>query len=158
MFLGWSIDEIQSTMKKGNCGSFFLQMKALGPSQTFSPYNKKNENDSERTPKNIHSMERWIAQWNGANVLLSRSESLKQSRQHDLTWNSLRKWRFLMAFYSIALGDYVTPLKCEKGLFRDSLGLWPAYHVDSTLIWGSNQLGSWSISGWEADHFNICVI
>jgi hypothetical protein len=25
----WSIDEIQSTMKKGNCGSFFLQRKAL---------------------------------------------------------------------------------------------------------------------------------
>jgi hypothetical protein len=27
--LSWSIDEIQSTMKKGNCGSFFLQRKAL---------------------------------------------------------------------------------------------------------------------------------
>jgi hypothetical protein len=29
---------------------FFLQGKALGPSQACSPYNKKNENDDERTP------------------------------------------------------------------------------------------------------------
>ena len=106
----------------------------------------------------IHSRKRWIAQWNGANVLLSRSESLKQSKQHNITWNSLRKWCFFMAFYSIALGDYVTPLRCEKGLFRAQLGLWPAYHADSAQIWGSNRLGSWSISGWEADQFNKCAV
>jgi hypothetical protein len=29
---------------------FFLQGKALGPSQACSPYNKKNENGGERTP------------------------------------------------------------------------------------------------------------
>jgi hypothetical protein len=29
MFLSWSIDEIQSTMNKENCGSFLLQRKAL---------------------------------------------------------------------------------------------------------------------------------
>jgi hypothetical protein len=41
---------------------FFLQGKALGPSQAYSPYNKKNKNGDERTPLKIHSMERWIAQ------------------------------------------------------------------------------------------------
>jgi hypothetical protein len=41
---------------------FFLQGKALGPSQACSPYNKKNENGGERIPLKIHSMERWIAQ------------------------------------------------------------------------------------------------
>jgi hypothetical protein len=29
---------------------FFLQEKALGPSQDFSPYKKKNENGGERNP------------------------------------------------------------------------------------------------------------
>jgi hypothetical protein len=65
---------------------FFLQRKDLGPSKTCSPHNKKKKkNGDERTPLQTHSMERWIAQCNGAKVVLSRIESLKQSRQHNIT-------------------------------------------------------------------------
>jgi hypothetical protein len=39
---------------------FFLERKALGPSQTFSHYNKKNENYSERTPS---TSTQWRGEW-----------------------------------------------------------------------------------------------
>ena len=158
MFLGWSIDEIKAQWRKGTMSPFFLQRKALGPSQTCSPYNKENENGDERTPLQIHSMERWIAQWNGAKVVLSRIESLKQSRQHNITWNSLRKWCFFMDFYSMALGDYVTPLRCEKGFFRAQLGLWPAYSADSAQIWCQIDLGADPLVVGRPTNFNKCAV
>ena len=111
-----------------------------------------------KNSKHIHSMERWMAQWNGANVLLSRSESLKQSKQHNITWNFLRKWCFFMAFYSMALGDYVNPLRCEKGLFRAQLGLWPAYHADSAQIWCQIGLGADPLVVGRPTNFNKCTV
>jgi hypothetical protein len=44
------IDEIKAPRRKGTMSPFFLQGKALGPSQACSPYNKENENNGERTP------------------------------------------------------------------------------------------------------------
>ena len=111
-----------------------------------------------KNSKHIHSMERWMAQWDGANVLLPRSESLKQSKQHNITWNSLRKWCFFMDFYSIALGDYVTPLRCEKGLFRAQLGLWPAHHEDWARIWCQIDLGADPLVVGRPTNFNKCTV
>jgi hypothetical protein len=69
---------------------FFLQGKALGPSLVALLTTKKMKMVMKELFANPLNGEMDF-QCNGANVLLSRMESLKQYRQHNITLNSLRK-------------------------------------------------------------------
>ena len=64
----------------------------------------------------------------------------------------------MASIYACLWGNIQLVLSVDKGPFRAPIGYWPSPHSDSARIWGSNQVRSWSRSGWGGEKNHKCTV